>query len=350
MTLAPAAFAIPGDIETVTGGYIYERRVLDGLRAQGREVAHLRLGAGFPAPTPQEMSDAVAQMAAVAREVPLIVDGLVFGAIETAGLDSVRAPMVAMIHHPLALEAGLTEDRRRRLHARERDNLVRAAHVVVNSPHTAATLVRDYNVARAKISVALPGVDRPAGPPAPQTPPLILSVGIRHPRKGHDVLLKALARIADLDWNAVIVGSDYHADHAAELDALRNALGLDARVRFAGLVPAEELARLYRAASVFALASRYEGYGMAFAEALVHGLPVVACRAGAVPETVPETAGLLVTPDDPAAFAEALRAVLEDAGRLRSLARGAADGGAALPRWSDTVAVMSGALDRLAAR
>lgn len=350
MTRAPAAFAIPGDIETVTGGYIYERRVLEGLRAQGREVAHLRLGAGFPAPTPQEMSDAVAQMAAVAREMPLIVDGLVFGAIETAGLDTVRAPMVAMIHHPLALEAGLTEDRRRRLHARERDNLARAAHVVVNSPHTAATLVRDYDVPVAKISVALPGVDRPAEPPVPEARPLILSVGIRHPRKGHDVLLQALARIADLDWNAVIVGSDYHADHAAELDALRGALGLEARVRFAGLVPAEELARLYRAASIFALASRYEGYGMAFAEALVHGLPVVACRAGAVPDTVPEAAGLLVPPDDPGAFAEALRTVLEDAGRCRSLARGASDAGAALPRWTDTVAVMSGALDRLAAR
>jgi hypothetical protein len=350
MTRAPAAFAIPGDIETVTGGYIYERRLLDGLRAEGREVAHLRLGAGFPDPSPDEMADAVAQMAAVPPEVPLIVDGLVFGAVETAGLATVRAPMVAMIHHPLALEAGLTEDRRRLLQARERDNLARAAHVVVNSPHTAATLAADYAVPEAKISVALPGVDRPAQPQTPQTPPLLLSVGIRHPRKGHDVLLQALARIADLDWQAAIVGSDYHAEHAAELDALRNALGLEARVRFAGLVPEEDLARLYRTASVFVLASRYEGYGMAFAEALVHGLPVVACRTGAVPETVPEAAGLLVPPEDPGAFAEALRAVLEDDARRMALARAAAEAGSALPRWADTVAVMSGVLDTLAAR
>ncbi len=350
MTLAPAAFAIPGDIETVTGGYIYERRLLEGLRAEGRKMEHLRLGAGFPDPTPEEMADAVARMAAVPPEVPLIVDGLVFGAVETAGLEQVRAPIIAMIHHPLALEAGLTADRRRLLDARERDNLALAAHVVVNSPHTAATLAEDYAVPGTKISVALPGVDRPVRPPAPQSPPLVLSVGIRHPRKGHDVLVQALARIADLDWQAVIVGSDYHAAHAAELDALRAALGLEARLRFAGLVPAEELARLYRAASVFALASRYEGYGMAFAEALAHGLPVVACRAGAVPDTVPEAAGLLVPPDDPGAFAGALRRMLEDDARRGAWARSAAIAGASLTRWEDTVSVMSRVLDRLAAR
>jgi hypothetical protein len=350
MTPAPAAFAIPGDITTVTGGFIYERRLLEGLRAEGREVAHLRLGAGFPEPTPAEMADAVAQMAAVAPDVPLIVDGLVFGAVETAGLARVRGPVVAMIHHPLALESGLDPGRRRLLFARERDNLALAAHVVVNSAHTAEVLVRDYGVPPVRISQAPPGVDRPDGPAVPSVPPLVLSVGIRHPRKGHDVLLQALARIGDLDWQAVVVGSDYHAAHAAELDALRRALGLEARVRFAGLVPEAELARLYRAATVFALASRYEGYGMAFAEALVHGLPVVACRAGAVPDTVPEAAGLLVPPEDPGAFAAALRALIEDEGRRATLARGAAQAGARLPSWSDTVAVMSAVLDRLAER
>ena len=348
MTLAPAAFAIPGDIATLTGGFIYERRLLEGLRAEGREVAHLRLGAGFPDPTPAEMADAVAQMAAVPRDVPLIVDGLVFGAVETAGLGRVAAPVVAMIHHPLALEAGLSEARRRLLFERERDNLALADHVVVNSPHTAEVLVRDYAVPPARLSTALPGVDRPGAAHAPVAPPLILSVGIRHPRKGHDVLLQALARIGDLDWQAVVVGGDHDPAHAAELDALLGALGLDGRARFAGRVSGAELARLYGGATLFALASRYEGYGMAFAEALAHGLPVVACRAGAVPETVPAAAGRLVAPDDPEAFAGALRALLEDDAARARLAAGAAEAGRALPRWSETVAVMSAVLDRLA--
>jgi Arc/MetJ family transcription regulator len=96
------------------------------------------------------------------------------------------------------------------------------------------------------------------------SPPLILSVGIQHPRKGHDVLLKALARLTDLDWTAVIVGKPYDPEHAAELARLHSELGLGRRVRLAGYVPDAELAELYAAASIFALATRYEGYGLVF--------------------------------------------------------------------------------------
>jgi hypothetical protein len=60
-----AAFAIPGDIATLTGGYIYERRLLEGLRAAGRDVRHIQLAASFPDPSPADMADAVAQLAAL---------------------------------------------------------------------------------------------------------------------------------------------------------------------------------------------------------------------------------------------------------------------------------------------
>ncbi len=79
----PAAFAIPGDIETLTGGYIYERRLLEGLRGAGRDVTHLRLAATFPDPGPADMADAVAQLTALDPARPLILDGLVFGSIDT---------------------------------------------------------------------------------------------------------------------------------------------------------------------------------------------------------------------------------------------------------------------------
>jgi hypothetical protein len=58
VTLRRAAFAIPGDITTPTGGYIYERRLLEGLRAQGRDMRHLQLGTTFPDPSAQDMADA----------------------------------------------------------------------------------------------------------------------------------------------------------------------------------------------------------------------------------------------------------------------------------------------------
>jgi glycosyltransferase involved in cell wall biosynthesis len=343
-----AAFAIPGDITTLTGGYIYERRLLEGLRELGNDVEHIELGASFPVPTPDHMAEAVEALAALPEERALILDGLVFGSIATDGLARVRPPVVAMIHHPLALESGLEEGLRDHLYRTERDNLTLAAHVLVPSAHTADMLASRYGVDPARITIARPGTDRPGGTPSPAVPPLILSVGIQHPRKGHDILLRALAGITDLDWQAVIAGSRYDERHATELDRLHADLALGDRVRLAGRVPAEELQRLYRSATVFALATRYEGYGIVFDEALAHGLPIVSCRTGAVPDTVPPDAGLLVPPEDPEALAGALRHVLTDAALRDRLARAAATAGAALPSWPDTARIAGRVLDALA--
>ncbi|WYK05981.1 glycosyltransferase [Cereibacter sphaeroides f. sp. denitrificans] len=183
---------------------------------------------------------------------------------------------------------------------------------------------------------------------APVQPPLILSVGILVPRKGHDVLLEALARIRDLDWQARIVGAPWFPETAAALQAQRTALGLEARVSFTGELGEADLRALFRQATLFALATRHEGYGMVFPEALLHGLPIVACATGAVPDTVPADAGLLVPPDDPTAFAAALRRLLEDAATRQRLAGAATRAGGALPRWADTAAIAGVVLDRLA--
>jgi len=347
----PAAFAIPGDLDTRTGGYIYERRLLEELRASGRQVDHLRLGASFPDPTAAEMASAVAACASVPADRPLIIDGLVFGAIDTAGLGRVRAPVVAMIHHPLALEAGLTERRAAHLEAREHANLGLAAHVVVPSPHTAEVLRTRYDVPAEKITLALPGVDRPAPLPDRSTgtgPLQILAVGILHPRKGHDLLLDALAMVSDRPWQALIVGKPHDADYALALREQRDVLGLAGRVGITGELDDAALDAAWRSADVFALETRYEGYGMVFAEAQVRGLPIVSCRVGAVPDTVPPETGLLAPPDDPVAFAESLARLLDDAVLRQALAEGSLAAGAALPRWQDTAAAMEQVLDRLA--
>jgi glycosyltransferase involved in cell wall biosynthesis len=345
-----AAFAIPGDIETKTGGYIYERMLLLALRAQGREVEHIVLPAAFPDPSPAEMADAVAQMAAVPPDRPLIIDGLVFGAVETEGLARVRAPIVAMIHHPLALETGLSPDRAALLRQREAANLALAAEVVVPSPHTAELLRADYGVDDARLSVALPGFAAPDPVRNPQAPPLILSVGILAPRKGHDILLRALARLTDLSWQAVIVGAPHFPQTAADLRALCAGLGLEGRVRLTGLIDESALRDQYRRATVFALATRHEGYGIVLGEALLHGLPIVSCRVGAVPQTVPDGAGLLVPPDDPVSFAEALRRMLTEPNVRERCAAVSRAAGHALPTWDDTARVMGCALDRAARR
>ena len=111
---------------------------------------------------------------------------------------------------------------------------------------------------------------------------------------------------------------------------LARTLGLEGRIDFPGELGAPELDKLYHSASIFVLATHYEGYGMALAEALARGLPVVSTHGGAVPDTVPLEAGVLVPPGDERALAAALRGA--PCGPGGSRAAGRARGGIAPPR------------------
>jgi glycosyltransferase involved in cell wall biosynthesis len=344
--MTPAALAVPGDITTITGGYIYDRLLVEELRAAGRQMQMIRLADSFPFPTKADMASSLALLQGLASDCPVIIDGLAFGALDTAGVAAIRAPVVALVHHPLALESGLPQAQQDHLFQTERDNLRHAAQVLVPSPHTAAVLIDRYDVPHSRIHIARPGIAQPQpGRAIRLSPPLILSVGILHPRKGHDVLIDALAQVADLDWSACIVGNPWEPGHS---DALRQQItrhGLDGRLRLAGAVSADALADLYAQASIFALATRYEGYGIVFNEALVHGLPIVSCRTGAVPDTVPHGTGVLVPRDDPAAFGQGLRTVLIDPAKRATMAQAAARFGADLPDWAETARIAGRAID-----
>lgn len=347
------AFAVPGDLATVTGGYFYDRRLIESLRAMGHDVRVVTLSDGFPDPGAQAMRAAVEQLVSLSPEWPVIIDGLAFGALPTADVARIAAPIVALVHHPLAAETGLDPAEAARLRGRERDNLRLARHILVPSPHTRAILMAEYGVEAGRITVLLPGIDRvsSAGVEAlgvPRTPPpLILSVGILHPRKGHDVLIDALGELGDLEWRAEIVGTPWDAAHVEELRRRVAASSVADRIRLAGRVEADARDRLYAEASVFALATRYEGYGIVFNEALAQGLPIVSCRTGAVSDTVPGAAGLLVPVGDVAGFAGALRLVLTDGGFRGRMAAAARRAGAALPGWDDTAARAAAVLARI---
>jgi glycosyltransferase involved in cell wall biosynthesis len=161
----------------------------------------------------------------------------------------------------------------------------------------------------------------------------ILSLGVITPRKGFDVLLRALARLPDLDYSLTIAGAPRDPVHAESLVALATELGIAQRVTFAGEVVADALEALWQRADLFALATHYEGYGMAIAEALKRGLPVAVTGGGAAGALVTPESGIVCPPGDDAALARALRRVMFDVALRREMAEAAWRVGEGLPDW-----------------
>ncbi|MCC8931476.1 glycosyltransferase family 4 protein [Rhizobium sp. 'Codium 1'] len=340
-------FAYPGDLSLRTGGYAYDRKVTEGLRSLGWTVNLMPLGDGFPVPSKATVQSASKMLSALPDETLVVIDGLAFGVLDAwATAEAARLKIVALVHHPLALETGLSETEQTRLRTSERAALSSARHVIVTSPMTAREISANYGVEAPRITVALPGTARAEFAPADNSVPKILSVGTLSRRKGHDILLSALKSIEDLGWEATIIGSKtLDPATGVELSRRVDELDLTDRVQLAGEV--DDPKGYFAGADIFALASRYEGYGMVFAEALSHGLPIVACKAGAVPDVVPADAGILVSVDDADAFGQALRRLLTDPDERQRRAIAARQAGAQLPDWPKTAQIISDTLDRI---
>src|ERR1700690_4404059 len=300
-------FAVPGDLETRTGGYIYDRRLMAELRRLGWSIEPLALNARFPFPEAADLTAAARSLAALPNGSLTMIDGLAFGAMPAlAEAEGRRLRLVGLVHHPLARETGLTPAQQDMLRDSERRALQAARAVICTSATTARSLMEEYGIAADRLSTARPGSDRVTTGHRPASDGLVhlLSVGTLTRRKGHDLLVAALAEVADLPWTCTIVGSPERDGVAAGL--IRETItrhGLADRVVLAGEVA--DLSAQYEAADIFALASLYEGYGMVFAEALQYGLPIIATPGGAIPEVVPPSAGILVPPGDVPALAAA---------------------------------------------
>jgi glycosyltransferase involved in cell wall biosynthesis len=352
-----AVFAVPGDLATPTGGYVYDRHMIAELGARGWSIEVVNLGDGFPQPAAAARAEAVAELAALSERQPIVIDGLALGVLPDAA-ERLREShaLIALVHHPLALESGLSAAESTALRASEQRALACARHVIVTSAATARLLAAEYRVAPMRVSVVAPGIDAAAsahppcqvavGPGRGGTVAL-LAVGSLVPRKGYDVLIAALAQLRQLPWRLVIAGDKTRSPATTRmLTAEIGRLGLGDRIVLRGILGAVELRRLYASSDLFVLPSRFEGYGMAYAEAIAHGLPVVGTTAGAIPETVPSDAGILVGPDDVAALAATLRTLIENADQRARLAAGAR--ATRFPSWAEQAARFARVLEGFA--
>ncbi|WP_035623124.1 glycosyltransferase family 4 protein [Hydrogenophaga intermedia] len=345
---APCVMLVPGDPLTPTGGFTYDRCLLEALRSRGRAVEVLRIDGDWPWPDEATRAAARAAFAALPDGTCVIADGLAFGALDAeVAPHAQRLRWLGLVHHPLHLETGLDAAQARRLREQEARALRHTRQVVAVSATTAHE-VAALGVPAERIAVVEPGNHLPPSVSRPATAGgvQLLCVATLTPRKDHALLLRALSGLVKLDWTLHCVGSaERDAACASGLLASTASGPLAGRVVWHGELVDAALQARYAAADVFVLASRYEGFGMVINEALLHGLPIVASRAGALASTVPAEAGLLPPAGDEAAWRDALARVISDAALRERLAGGAREAARRLPSWAEQAARFDTVMD-----
>jgi glycosyltransferase involved in cell wall biosynthesis len=327
-----------GDPRRPSGGDVYDRRVCLGLAANGWSVREYRALGRWPSPNENARIGLASLLRVLADDELVLIDGLVASAVPDVIVgEAGRLRFVVLLHMPLG-EADPA--------ARPSERAMLSAAVAVLTPSRWARrwLLDHYDLAPERVQVAEPGVDATASAPGSTGGTRLLSVGAVAPHKGHDLLVAALATLDDLAWSCQVAGA-LDVDPAFVDDVRRDAQrhGVADRLTLLGPLTNDELAAAYEHADVLIVTSRAETYGMVVAEAMAHGLPVIATSVGGVPEALGHDAdggrpGLLVPPGDTVALAAAIRAFLTDDELRRRLRRSVADRRQNLPSWSHTTA------------
>jgi glycosyltransferase involved in cell wall biosynthesis len=334
------AFITVGDTGRKTGGYLYNGRVISGLRQRGFEIEEfVASGASH-----EEQRAAVLGFTSTfdpSRFDTIVVDALARIAVsQHLDLWLASRPVVALVHE-LPSVAGVGSGHETVASERNSEEpLLRADRLVAVSDHGRKVLL-GRGVSPGRIHVVPPGFDGvPVGDGSPARgdgPVRALCVAQWIERKGILTLVEAWTLRERKGAVLELIGeTDADPDYAVLVRAAIEAAPRGSII-VSGCLDDASLGASYASADLFVLPSRYEGYGIVYAEALARGLPIIACDTGPVPDLTGREAAELVQPDDREALSAALDLLLGDPTLRMRMSAAARRRASRLPRWEDTV-------------
>ncbi|MBA2713833.1 MAG: glycosyltransferase family 4 protein [Rubrobacteraceae bacterium] len=336
------AFLTVGDTGRKTGGYLYNVRLISGLRERGFEVEEV-VACGASLGEQRTAAPRLGSTFDPSGFDAIVVDALARIAV-SPHLHLWRAvrPVVALVHELPGVAGGEPGNERG-----YEEPLLRADRLVTVSDH-GRNVLQGRGVSAERIHVVPPGFD---GVPADhgsrvegESPLRALCVAQWIPRKAILTLVEAWT-LSERPGAVLELIGETDADPNYEI-RVRAAIDTapPESIIVSGRVDDAALGDAYASADIFVLPSRYEGYGTVYAEALAFGLPIIACDVGPVPELVGRKAARLVQPDDKAALSTALDFLLGDPTLRAKMSKAASRRASHLPRWQDTVAGFENAL------
>ena len=321
----------------------------EGLRRRGVHVEIVELAGSFPDPSSDDLRDAAIAMSRLSDDSLVVVDGLALGAMpHVVEREANRLRLVPLVHLPLGADVSREPTAAARLREQERRALLATRRIVVTS-HATVPMLEPYGLAADSIQVVEPGTDpAPLARGSQDGRVHLLCVATVNAGKGHEILFRALAQVSTREWRLTCAGSLTRDPAAADrAHQTIERLGLREWVDLRGELDTRAVEDCYDRADVFVLATLQETYGMAVAEALAHGLPVVSTATGAIPSLVGSAAGIVVPAGDTDALAGALANVIGDAGLRAQLSESAREVRERLPTWEDACETFAAALSEV---
>ena len=341
---------IYGSLDTLSGGYLYDRELVAHLRQAGDEVTVMGIPwRSYPRHLADNLSAALARRLRELRVDVLLQDELNHPSLfwlnrRSRSLNTY--PRVSIVHHLRSSEQHPAPARW--LYRQVERSYLRGVDGFIFNSHTTQTEVARLSGRPAQGVVAYPGGDRfgerldeaAIRARAGQNGALrLLFVGNLIERKGLHTLLRALARLPSSGWELNIVGSqEVDPTYAGQMIHYARQRGWEGQVHFLGKLPEDRLRAMWAGSHALVVPSQYEGFGIVYLEGLSFGLPAIASTAGAAAEIIQDgQTGFLVPPEDPAALAERLAVWLADRQRLAQMSLAARSRFDAFPTWRESM-------------